>query len=110
MSEVQDSVPQVSIDELGDLLAQGILLVDVREPDEYHDGHVGGAVNLPMGEVPDRLDAFPADAPVLVICQSGGRSQRTCTFLVGQGIDARNVAGGTGAWISSGRPAVRGPA
>jgi rhodanese-related sulfurtransferase len=59
--------------------------------------------------VPDRVGELPAGDPFLVICHSGGRSGRAVQFLRAQGLDATNVAGGTSAWVDSGRPVVTGP-
>jgi rhodanese-related sulfurtransferase len=103
-------VPEIDITVLEERLGEGVLVVDVREDDEYTGGHVGGAVNIPLGTVPDRVGELPADAPVLVICQVGGRSARAVEFLRARGVDATNVGGGTKAWIESGRPVVTGTA
>ena len=89
--------------------SDGPVLLDVREDDEYTGGHIGGAVHIALGTVPDRVDELPGDAPVLVVCAVGGRSGRAVQFLRAQGIDATNVAGGTKAWAESGRPLVAGP-
>lgn len=102
------SIREVNADELAELVGAGARLVDVRQPDEYEAGHVPGAVLVPLAAVPDRLDAFAADATNYVICYSGGRSMRVCEFLAAQGYDAVNVAGGTSGWVSSGRLVVRG--
>lgn len=103
-------VPEVDIDELAGLLGSGIRLIDVREPDEYTAGHVPGAVSVPLGTVPDHLDAFTGAGRTYVICRSGGRSGRAVEFVTGHGVDAVNVAGGTRAWIESGRDVVAGDA
>jgi rhodanese-related sulfurtransferase len=53
----------------------GARLVDVRTPDEYAAGHIEGAVNIPVQELPGRVDELaPKDAPVVVYCRSGARS------------------------------------
>jgi rhodanese-related sulfurtransferase len=65
---------------------------------------------VPLSEVPERVDAFRGEGPVYVICRSGGRSMKACEFLAHQGIGAVNVAGGTLAWIDSGRAVDEGPA
>lgn len=83
-------------------------MIDVREPDEYAEGHVPGAPLIPLASVPDRLADIPADGPVLIICKSGGRSRNAAEFLRTQGIDAINVAGGTMDWIRAGHPVVTG--
>jgi rhodanese-related sulfurtransferase len=55
-----------------------------------------------MNEVPARVDELPRDRTVFVICQSGGRSAQVTGYLRQQGIDAINVAGGTGEWAARG--------
>lgn len=103
-------VHEISVDELADRLAAGALLVDVREPDEYEEARVPGGVLVPLGEVVHRVDAFRDDGTTYVICRSGARSMRACEFLAEQGLDVVNVAGGTLAWIASGRDVAVGPA
>jgi molybdopterin-guanine dinucleotide biosynthesis protein A/rhodanese-related sulfurtransferase len=100
------TVQEVSVDELDAAIERGATVVDVREAHEYAAGHVPLARLVPMGIVPDHVDAFrpSGDEPVYVICQSGGRSHRVCEYLAEQGVEAINVAGGTGAWMMSGRP------
>lgn len=80
----------------------GTPLIDVRERDEFAGGHVPGAVNLPMSELPGRLEELPGEA-FDVICQAGGRSARVVEALEARGYDATNVEGGTGEWIAQGR-------
>jgi len=97
-------VPQVSVAELETALADGATLYDVREPHEYQTAHVEGGVLIPLGDVADSIDAFHDDRTIYVICASGGRSGRAVEFLRSKGLDAINVAGGTNAWVDSGRP------
>ena len=102
------AVSEVTIEELESALQSGATLIDVREPDEYVAGHVAGAVLVPLASVPASLGQFSTDSTNYVICKSGARSYRACEFLVGQGLDAVNVEGGTMAWIISGRSTVGG--
>ena len=104
-------IQEIDVDALATQLDAGGRVVDVREPDEYAAGHVPGAVLVPLGTVPDHVDAFTGEGPTYVICKSGGRSMRACEFLAAQGVDGLevvNVAGGTMAWITSGRETVEG--
>ncbi len=102
------SVPEVDVDELDQARSQGAPVFDVRQPDEYDAGHVPGARLIPLAEVGMRVQEVPVEGAVYVICLSGGRSARATEFLRRQGVDARSVAGGTKAWIESGRPVVHG--
>lgn len=88
-----------------DLAAAGpnITLIDVREPDEFASGHVPGAVNIPLGDVPARMGEIPADEPVYLICRSGGRSARAGEYLEQNGYDTVNIEGGTLEWAEQGR-------
>ncbi|MBA3303979.1 MAG: rhodanese-like domain-containing protein, partial [Acidimicrobiia bacterium] len=80
-----------------------------RQPEEYEEGHVPGAVLIPLGELGARHGELPADGEVFVVCQTGGRSAAAVEALNGAGHRSVNVAGGTMGWIGSGRPVVRGP-
>jgi len=101
-------VPEITIDELAGRLGAGRALVDVRQPDEYVEAHVPGAVLIPLGSVVEELERIRGLGAVDVICRSGVRSLRAAEFLLGNGVDAANVAGGTLAWVAAGRPVVTG--
>ena len=102
-------VPEIDVDQLKVLRADGVPLIDVREPDEHEEARVPGAVLIPLGEVPDRLGEVPTDQTVYVICARGGRSAKAVEHYRSQGIDAVNVAGGTLAWNDAGHPTDHGP-
>lgn len=84
-------------------------VVDVREPWEYVDGHVPGAVPVPLSRLAAAVDRLPRTRPVYVICATGNRSKAAAGYLRHAGIDARSVAGGTAAWVRAGRPLTTGP-
>ncbi|RZS29462.1 rhodanese-related sulfurtransferase [Herbihabitans rhizosphaerae] len=100
------NVPTVTVAELPESLPDGVILLDVREQDEWDAGHAPGALHIPMGEVTARLDELPADDELYVVCRVGGRSARVTAFLNGNGWDARNVDGGMQSWHQAGRPIV----
>ena len=82
-----------------------VMILDVREQDEWDAGHIPGAVFMPMGQVPDRLSEIPKDKTVIVQCRSGNRSSQVTDFLVQQGFtNVHNMAGGLKAWQSAGLP------
>jgi rhodanese-related sulfurtransferase len=88
------------------LLADGALLVDVREPEEWQAGHAAQAVHVPLGELGARLDELPTDGTLVMVCRSGGRSGHAATALIGAGRRAVNLAGGMQAWAAAGYDVV----
>ncbi|WP_329267881.1 rhodanese-like domain-containing protein [Streptomyces sp. NBC_01451] len=84
--------------------ADGGLVIDVREPDEYAAGHVPGARLMPMHSVSARCGELPTDETVFVICAGGNRSRTAADRMNSRGIDAHSVTGGTGAWARAGHP------
>ena len=103
-------IPEITVDELAERLAAGARLIDVREPHEFAQAHAPGALLVPLDEVPARVDEFRSDGPTYVICRSGARSRWACEFVGVHGVEAVNVAGGTLAWIESGRDVAIGDA
>jgi rhodanese-related sulfurtransferase len=99
---------EVDIDQFAQAHAQGAAVVDVREAREYVAGHVPGAELIPMGYMSSQMARLSKDEPVYLICRSGNRSLAMADFLIASGYDARSVAGGTVAWVRSGRPVVEG--
>ena len=102
------AITEITVDDLDERLAEGARLVDVRQPYEFDEARVSGAVLLPLATVPDNVDIFRGDGPVYIICKTGARSARACEFLASHGIEAVNVAGGMLAWIRSGRDYLSG--
>jgi rhodanese-related sulfurtransferase len=92
-----EQVPEVDITRASELVADGAYLLDVREQDEWDAGHAPQATRI--GEIPN-------DRMTVVICRSGGRSARVTRFLVGNGFDAVNVAGGMKHWAAEDLPLV----
>ncbi len=88
--------------------ADGAVVVDVREPDEYEAGHVPGARLIPLGELVDRVGELPRSERLHVICASGNRSLVAARWLISSGYDAVSVAGGTLAWMQAGLPVETG--
>ncbi len=74
-------------------------LLDVRDDDELATAAITGALHIPMPEVPARLQDVPSDGDVVVMCHSGGRSERVATYLRQNGYaSVANLAGGIDAW------------
>lgn len=99
---------EIGVDRLEEALAEGAVLVDVREPQEYAEAHVPGATLIPMGELGGRLQELDPASPVYLICRSGHRSAAVGQALETRGFQTVNVVGGTLAWVRSGKPFERG--
>jgi rhodanese-related sulfurtransferase len=103
------TIEEITVDRLAELRDQGALVLDVRNPDEFVEARVPGVLLIPLPELPGRHGEIPPADTVYVICRSGARSLKAGEFLESQGRTAVNVAGGTLAWIESGRPVDSGP-
>jgi rhodanese-related sulfurtransferase len=103
MSET-DQVPGIEVDAVA--ARSDAVLLDVRGPGEWLAGHAPSTINIPMEEVPSRLDAIDSARTVICICRSGNRSGRVTAFLRAQGVDAVNMTGGMQAWSLAGLPVV----
>lgn len=110
MTDSSEQAREVTADEAIALVSGGTVLVDVREEHEWNAGHAPDARFLPMSEIQQRVAELPDDTQLLIICHSGARSQRVAEFLVSDGFDAVNVAGGMLAWRAAGGAVVAEPA
>lgn len=70
-------------------------IVDVRTPQEFMGGHVAGSINVPLNELPERMDEFKAMGKILLCCASGGRSMQATAYLRNNGINCQNG----GSWL-----------
>lgn len=76
-----------------------VMLIDVREPEEYAAGHIAEGTLIPMGQVPERLSEIPTDKTVILYCRSGNRSGQVMQLLQAQGYtNVHNMEGGMLAW------------
>jgi rhodanese-related sulfurtransferase len=102
-------VPEISVGQLPDPLPDDLVVLDVREDDEWAAGHLDPSVHIPLMQIPQRLDEIPRDQPLLVVCKVGARSAQATAYLQAQGVDASNLSGGLVAWQRAGRRLVAGP-
>lgn len=101
------TLPPEDFAELAD--ADGVVLLDVRTPQEFAEGHLEGAVNLDVSgpDFATGLAALDPEATYAVYCRSGNRSQTALDLMAQAGIDtAADLAGGIGAWADAGLPVV----
>lgn len=93
------STPTTSGDTARQLVADGALLVDVRSGGEFSQGHIEGAINIPVQSVMSRFDEFgEKDKAIVVYCQSGGRSAAAKRMLVTAGYKNVHNLGAMSSW------------
>jgi sulfur-carrier protein adenylyltransferase/sulfurtransferase len=88
--------------ELKERLDRGepIVIVDVREPQEYQINRIEGSRLIPLGELPQRFEELDQNAAIVMQCKSGVRSAKATGFLRSIGFkNVRNLAGGILGWI-----------
>lgn len=69
-------------------------LIDVREPSEFATGHVEGSLNIPLGQVPQRIEEFrDMERPLVLFCRSGNRSGMAVSMLQANGLEGVYNAG-----------------
>jgi rhodanese-related sulfurtransferase len=95
-----NQVATVQPAEVGALVAEGWMLLDVRTEDEWADGRIAGTVHIPMDELMQRLDEV--GDRVVCVCAVGARSAQVAQYLNAQGREAANLDGGLYAWAASG--------
>jgi rhodanese-related sulfurtransferase len=97
-----EDIIEIEADDAFAAVEAGAMLLDVREPEEWLEGHAPGAVHVPMRDVQDRLAELPKDRLVVAICRSGSRSRAVAALLAAEGYDAVNAIGGMQAWQAYG--------
>ena len=98
------TIKEITVQELNEWQKSGkdFQLIDVREQQEFDEANIDGQL-IPLGSVPDHIDQFSKDKPVVVHCRSGKRSASAIQFLQQQhGYDnLYNLQGGILAWIDA---------
>lgn len=113
----QSSVPgvttmpkEVSLTEALRLRNAGAFILDVRQPEEWHEYHVPGSTLIPLGELEARAKELPRDKQIVVVCRSGNRSATGRDILLRAGFGSvTSLAGGLSQWKAAGHPTVTGP-
>lgn len=85
-------------------LADGAILADVREQDEWDHSHIEGAIHIPLPELQQRAAELPADSEIVFQCRVGGRSLMAAQAFNASGRKATSMAGGLLAWDEQGLP------
>ena len=106
--EALQSIPQVDPAQLQSRLQGGeqIVVIDVREPEEFGQGKIPGAYTIPRGVLEGQVDGrLPRESTVVLYCAGGGRSALAARSLAEMGFDkVENLQGGFSNWVNSGLP------
>ena len=86
-----------------------LYFLDVREANEYAEGHIAGSKLVPLGQLSSQLGSLPKDRAIVAVCYSGSRSSVAMSLLKRSGFgNVLNLRGGMAAWARSGMPIKRG--
>lgn len=93
----------INVNDIDNLVGK-VELIDIREDYEYKGGSIKSARNIPMDQLLNEPDKYlNKNKEYYIMCQSGGRSARTCSSLTKQGFDVVNVSGGMGSYVGTRR-------
>ena len=96
------SYETIDIDEVETKMNEGFVVLDVRELDEFAEGHIPAAQNKPLSVLQqDDLSELSKEEKYIVICRSGNRSQTASEILVNEGYEVVNVASGMSSWTGA---------
>lgn len=112
VAEARTRIHEIDLDTAEAAIRSADLLLDVREADEFHAGHLQGAVNIPRGLLEFRLSASPElasrDLDIVLYCKTSGRAALAACALQEMGYrQVRSITGGFDAWEAAGKPVVR---
>jgi rhodanese-related sulfurtransferase len=111
VAEAKENVQEISPQDASSALKRGdALLVDVRDPDEWQEGHIPGAKNFSRGTIELEIEEAAPDlsTPIITHCGGGGRSALAAESLQRMGYkNVKSMAGGFKAWKAAGLPATR---
>ena len=77
---------------------ESVLIVDVREPDEWATGHIAGSKHIPLGQLMVNQHKLDLKHEIIIVCRSGGRAGLACELLSEKGFNVVNLTGGLLAW------------
>src|SRR3954449_2979591 len=109
LQQVRSEVSEIDAPEASRLVRNGTLFVDVRERDEWEEGHIPGAVHVPRGNLESRIETVAGDrsAPLVIYCASGSRSAFAAKTLGDLGYqDVVSLSGGFADWKRNGYDVV----
>ncbi len=102
MAFMHEGVKQIELHELKEILKnkpENMVVIDIREPEEYDAFHIPEIPLIPMSTIPNILEDLKKDKEYIFVCRSGSRSQNVARFLLSNGfLGAHNFYGGMLTW------------
>jgi rhodanese-related sulfurtransferase len=105
-------VPALSATGLHEKLKSGkrLFILDVRQPEEFREGHISGASLIPLGKLRQHMQELPREREIVCVCASGSRSSSAARQLASAGFNVINMKGGMFAWQRAALPVKKGMA
>lgn len=101
---------EVSVEEAYQMRENGAFVLDVRELNEWEEGHIPDATLIPLGQLESRMGEVPEDQEVVIVCRSGNRSAQARDILKNAGFtNITSMAGGMNQWIANSYEVEIGP-
>ena len=105
-------IQEIALADADEAIRSADVLMDVRETDEYAQGHLPGAIHVPRGLLEFKLGSTPAlvprDLSVVVYCKTSGRAALAASVMQEMGyLNVKSIASGFDAWVADGRPVVK---
>ena len=112
VAEAKQSIKEISVAEADAHIVNADVLIDVREPDEFRQGHLPGAINIPRGMLEFSVSSNPdyeaRDTNILLYCKTSGRGALAAKSLGDMGyLHVTSIDGGYDAWVNAGKPVVQ---
>jgi rhodanese-related sulfurtransferase len=103
-------VPKLTVAELSEKLKFGKhpLVIDVRQPEEFRQGHIAGAKLIPLNELRRHMKELPQGREIVCVCASGSRSRSAAKALMKEGFNVFDMQGGMTAWRQAKLPIQKG--
>lgn len=112
VAEAKQAIDELSLHDVEQAISAADVVIDVREADEFNQGHIPGAINIPRGILEFKLSATPElearDLHIVLYCKTSGRGAMAAKSLKDMGyIHVKSIAGGCDAWIEAGKPLAK---
>jgi rhodanese-related sulfurtransferase len=102
--------PEITVSEAYQKYEQGVVLLDVRTPEEWNEFHAPNTTLIPLDQLAARVNELPQDQEIVIVCRSGNRSQQGRDILLQAGFEqVTSMQGGLNEWRAVGYPVVSGP-